>query len=98
MNDSIRIRGAREHNLKNLNLEFPRNKLIVITYATPTTGENTIRVSLPRVFESKASTALKPTYPKNNTASHQRCARAKCAHPNIEAAAIRTRHALGIRK
>lgn len=27
----IIIRGAREHNLKNINLEIPRNKLIVIT-------------------------------------------------------------------
>lgn len=31
MNDSIIIRGAREHNLKNINLELPRNKLIVVT-------------------------------------------------------------------
>ena len=29
--DSIRIRGARTHNLKNLNVELPRNKLVVIT-------------------------------------------------------------------
>src|SRR6185295_9784509 len=29
--DSIRIRGARTHNLKNLNLELPRNALVVIT-------------------------------------------------------------------
>ncbi|NTU88361.1 MAG: excinuclease ABC subunit UvrA [Actinobacteria bacterium] len=29
--DSIVIRGAREHNLKNLNLEIPRDKLVVIT-------------------------------------------------------------------
>jgi len=29
--DTIRIRGARTHNLKNLNLELPRDKLIVIT-------------------------------------------------------------------
>ena len=29
--DNIIIRGAREHNLKNINLELPRNKLIVIT-------------------------------------------------------------------
>ncbi|MFH1939863.1 MAG: hypothetical protein ABIK21_06945, partial [bacterium] len=27
----IIIKGAREHNLKNINLEIPRNKLIVIT-------------------------------------------------------------------
>jgi len=30
-NDKIIIRGAKEHNLKNINLELPRNKLIVIT-------------------------------------------------------------------
>jgi excinuclease ABC subunit A len=29
--DSLVIRGAREHNLKNLNLELPRDKLIVFT-------------------------------------------------------------------
>src|ERR687893_1769457 len=29
--DSIRIRGARTHNLKNLSLELPRNALVVIT-------------------------------------------------------------------
>src|SRR5689334_9332415 len=29
--DSIRIRGARTHNLKNLNLDLPRQRLIVIT-------------------------------------------------------------------
>ena len=29
--DSIVVRGAREHNLKNLHLEIPRNRLVVIT-------------------------------------------------------------------
>ena len=29
--DTIQIRGARTHNLKNINLDIPRNKLIVIT-------------------------------------------------------------------
>ena len=29
--DEIRIRGARTHNLKNLNLDLPRNQLVVIT-------------------------------------------------------------------
>src|SRR5688572_12249115 len=29
--DSIRVRGARTHNLKNISLELPRNRLIVIT-------------------------------------------------------------------
>ncbi len=31
MQDQIIIRGAREHNLKNISLELPRNKLIVFT-------------------------------------------------------------------
>ena len=30
-NDKIVIRGAREHNLKNINLTLPREKLIVMT-------------------------------------------------------------------
>src|SRR5210317_1977302 len=29
--DSIHIRGAREHNLRNIDLRIPRNKLVVIT-------------------------------------------------------------------
>ncbi|HEX2644434.1 MAG TPA: excinuclease ABC subunit UvrA [Thermoanaerobaculia bacterium] len=29
--DSISVRGAREHNLKNVSLEIPRNRLVVIT-------------------------------------------------------------------
>jgi excinuclease UvrABC ATPase subunit len=29
--DSIRIRGARTHNLKNIDLDLPRDSLIVIT-------------------------------------------------------------------
>lgn len=29
--DFIKIRGAREHNLKNINVDIPRNKLVVIT-------------------------------------------------------------------
>ena len=31
MNDSIIIKGAKEHNLKNIKLTIPRNKLVVIT-------------------------------------------------------------------
>ena len=30
-NEKIVIRGAREHNLKNINLDIPRNKLVVIS-------------------------------------------------------------------
>ena len=31
MNDTIRIRGARENNLKNVDLTIPRDKLVVFT-------------------------------------------------------------------
>ncbi|MDD5437756.1 MAG: excinuclease ABC subunit UvrA [Patescibacteria group bacterium] len=31
MQDKITIRGAREHNLKNIDLEIPRNKLVIFT-------------------------------------------------------------------
>ncbi|HVS78795.1 MAG TPA: excinuclease ABC subunit UvrA [Candidatus Saccharimonadales bacterium] len=31
MSEQISVRGAREHNLKNVSLEIPRNKLVVIT-------------------------------------------------------------------
>src|SRR5260370_37049696 len=29
--DKIKIKGAREHNLKNLDLEIPKNKLVILT-------------------------------------------------------------------
>lgn len=31
MNDKLIIRGAREHNLKNINLDIPKNKIVAIT-------------------------------------------------------------------
>ena len=31
MNDNIIIKGAKEHNLKNIDLTIPRNKLVVVT-------------------------------------------------------------------
>ena len=31
MNDSIIIKGAKENNLKDINLKIPKNKLVVIT-------------------------------------------------------------------
>ena len=31
MNDKIIIKGAKVHNLKNVNLEIPKNKLVVVT-------------------------------------------------------------------
>ena len=31
MNEIIEITGAREHNLKNINLKIPKNKLVVFT-------------------------------------------------------------------
>ena len=31
MDDKIKIKGAREHNLKNINIEIPKNKFVVIT-------------------------------------------------------------------
>ena len=31
MNNEIVIKGAKEHNLKNINLKIPRDKLVVIT-------------------------------------------------------------------
>src|SRR2546426_2548026 len=39
--DSIRIRGARTHNLKNFSLELPRNRLVVIP-GLPGSGKSSL--------------------------------------------------------
>ena len=39
--DKIIIKGAREHNLKNINIEIPKNKLVVITGVSGS-GKSTI--------------------------------------------------------
>ena len=31
INDKIVVKGAKEHNLKNINVEIPRDKLVVVT-------------------------------------------------------------------
>lgn len=31
MQEYIKVRGAKEHNLKNVNIDIPRNKFVVIT-------------------------------------------------------------------
>ena len=31
MQEKLIVKGARQHNLKNINVEIPRNKLVVIT-------------------------------------------------------------------
>ena len=31
MDTYLKIRGARQHNLKNVNLDIPKNKLVVLT-------------------------------------------------------------------
>ena len=43
--DKITIKGAREHNLKNINVEIPKNKLVVITGVSGS-GKSTLLNSL----------------------------------------------------
>ena len=44
-NDTIRIRGARTHNLKNVDLDIPRHKLVVVTGLSGSgNGANSLRI------------------------------------------------------
>jgi excinuclease ABC subunit A len=36
MRETITVQGAKEHNLKNITVEIPRNQLVVITGVHPT--------------------------------------------------------------
>jgi len=44
-NGSIAVHGAREHNLKNLSLEIPRNRFVVITGVSGS-GKSTLAFDL----------------------------------------------------
>ncbi len=46
MQDKIVIRGAREHNLKNISLELPRNKMIVFTGLSGSGESSLCRITL----------------------------------------------------
>ena len=46
--DKIIVRGAKEHNLKNVNVEIPRNKLVVITGLSGSGKSLRLTPSMPR--------------------------------------------------
>ena len=41
-NKYIKIRGAREHNLKNINVDIPRKKLVVLTGLSGSSSSATV--------------------------------------------------------
>ena len=51
-NDKIVIKGAREHNLKNVDLTIPRDKLIVMTGLSGS-GKSTIAIALERELHER---------------------------------------------
>ena len=53
MNDKIIIRGARENNLKNVNLTIPRDKLIVFTGLSGS-GKSSLMQLLQRLYQTSA--------------------------------------------
>ena len=56
--DRIAIRGARQHNLKNINLDIPRDRLVVITGVSGSgTPVRAGRAALPSAPAEKASFA-----------------------------------------
>ena len=70
MHNSIVIKGAREHNLKNISLSLPREKLIVVTGLSGS-GKSSLafdtiyaegqRASVPEVAVTETPTALPRT-------------------------------------
>ena len=60
MSDIIRVKGAREHNLKNIDVVLPRNRLIVITGISGS---------------GKSSLAFDTIYAKANAGTSNRCRR-----------------------
>ena len=44
--DTIEVRGARTHNLKNIDLDIPRDKLVVITGLSGSGSHRCLRYAL----------------------------------------------------
>ena len=49
--DSIKIRGARVHNLKNISVEIPRDKLVVITRVLGSLKDSVFAASRPALLQ-----------------------------------------------
>ena len=58
MNDHIKIRGAREHNLKNIDINIPKNKLVVFTGLS---GSGKSSLAFDTIYE-RASAAMLRAY------------------------------------
>ncbi|MDP2939102.1 MAG: hypothetical protein Q8O13_03350 [Candidatus Omnitrophota bacterium] len=54
----IVIHGAREHNLKNINLEIPRNKLVVVTGLS---GSGKFSLAFDTIYAESASIGANAT-------------------------------------
>jgi excinuclease ABC subunit A len=82
--DYVRVRGAREHNLKNVSLEIPRNALVVFTGVS---GSGKSSLAFGTLYAEAQRRYLESVSPYARRLFHQ------MAVPDVECLEIVERHA-----
>ena len=85
MRETISVQGAKEHNLKNINIEIPRNQFVVVTGVSgsgkSSLAFDTVYAEGQRRYLESMSTALDNGWSASDRSSTSRGARSSSPRP-----------------